>query len=80
MNSREFSKFRNWRETRKFEFRRYYADGEDAYAMKRDLVAVAQEKGIQPADREVGLSIDFRFERCARRLPHTFQTPPTHFH
>lgn len=32
---------------------RYYADGEDAFAMKRDLVQFAQEKNIEPADKEV---------------------------
>ena len=30
--------------------RNYYGDGEDAYAMKRDLVAVAEKGGIEPAD------------------------------
>lgn len=29
---------------------KYYADGEDAYAMKRDLVAFAQLTGTSPAD------------------------------
>jgi len=29
---------------------RYYADGEDAYAMKRDLVSFATQKKIAPAD------------------------------
>jgi len=29
---------------------RYYADGEDAYAMKRDLVGFASQKKIAPAD------------------------------
>ena len=29
---------------------KYYADGEDAYAMKRDLVVVAKKDGIEPAD------------------------------
>ncbi len=29
---------------------KYYADGEDAYAMKRDLAAFAKSKGIEPAD------------------------------
>lgn len=28
---------------------KYYADGEDAYAMKRDLVSFAEERNIQPA-------------------------------
>jgi len=32
---------------------KYYADGEDAYAMKRDLVAFAQQNNIQPADSSV---------------------------
>lgn len=32
---------------------KYYADGEDAYAMKRDLIAFADEHHIQPADRSV---------------------------
>ncbi len=31
---------------------KYYADGEDAYAMKRDLVQWAKEQGIDPADKE----------------------------
>ncbi|GMS97520.1 hypothetical protein PENTCL1PPCAC_19695, partial [Pristionchus entomophagus] len=31
---------------------KYYADGEDAYAMKRDLVAFAKENNIDPADKE----------------------------
>ena len=30
---------------------KYYADGEDAYAMKRDLVAWSQEQGIEPAEK-----------------------------
>nr|CAG4638741.1 EOG090X0DSH [Cyclestheria hislopi] len=30
---------------------KYYADGEDAYAMKRDLVAFAQQNDVTPADR-----------------------------
>ena len=29
---------------------KYYADGEDAYAMKRDLVKWAKQQGIDPAD------------------------------
>lgn len=29
---------------------KYYADGEDAYAMKRMLVQFAEENGIEPAD------------------------------
>nr|CAG4641209.1 EOG090X0DSH [Eulimnadia texana] len=29
---------------------KYYADGEDAYAMKRDLISFAQQNGIAPAD------------------------------
>merc|ERR1712137_543638 len=31
---------------------KYYADGEDAYAMKRDLVTWAQQMNITPADHE----------------------------
>ena len=31
---------------------KYYADGEDAYAMKRNLVEWATEHGIKPADPE----------------------------
>ncbi|CAD6199420.1 unnamed protein product [Caenorhabditis auriculariae] len=31
---------------------KYYADGEDAYAMRRDLVKFAQENNIEPADKE----------------------------
>ena len=31
---------------------KYYADGEDAYAMKRNLVVWAKEQDIQPADSE----------------------------
>ena len=31
---------------------KYYADGEDAYAMKRNLVQWAKEQGIDPADKE----------------------------
>lgn len=31
---------------------KYYADGEDAYAMKRPLVRFAIENSIEPADRE----------------------------
>ena len=30
---------------------KYYADGEDAYAMKRDLVTFAQQHDITPADK-----------------------------
>nr|CAG4636520.1 EOG090X0DSH [Eubosmina coregoni]SVE70066.1 EOG090X0DSH [Eubosmina coregoni] len=30
---------------------KYYADGEDAYAMKRDLVTFAQQTDTQPADK-----------------------------
>jgi hypothetical protein len=30
---------------------KYYADGEDAYAMKRDLVQFAQQNDVTPADR-----------------------------
>ena len=30
---------------------KYYADGEDAYAMKRDLVAFTQQNDVTPADR-----------------------------
>ena len=29
---------------------KYYADGEDAYAMKRNLVVWAQQQDIEPAD------------------------------
>ena len=29
---------------------KYYADGEDAYAMKRDLVVWAKQQEIEPAD------------------------------
>ena len=29
---------------------KYYADGEDAYAMKRDLVKWSKQQGIDPAD------------------------------
>ena len=29
---------------------KYYADGEDAYAMKRDLVLWSKQQGITPAD------------------------------
>ena len=29
---------------------KYYADGEDAYAMKRNLVVWSQQMGIAPAD------------------------------
>lgn len=29
---------------------KYYADGEDAYAMKRDLVSFAQQNDTLPAD------------------------------
>merc|ERR1711941_88430 len=31
---------------------KYYADGEDAYAMKRDLVVWSKQQGIEPADPE----------------------------
>jgi len=31
---------------------KYYADGEDAYAMKRDLVVWSKQEGISPADAE----------------------------
>jgi hypothetical protein len=31
---------------------KYYADGEDAYAMKRNLVVWSQQEGITPADSE----------------------------
>ena len=31
---------------------KYYADGEDAYAMKRNLVKWAELMDIQPADQE----------------------------
>ncbi|CAI5449190.1 unnamed protein product [Caenorhabditis angaria] len=31
---------------------KYYADGEDAYAMRRNLVKWAEEKGYEPADKE----------------------------
>ena len=31
---------------------KYYADGEDAYAMRRNLVVWSGEIGIQPADPE----------------------------
>nr|CAG4648890.1 EOG090X0DSH [Polyphemus pediculus] len=30
---------------------KYYADGEDAYAMKRDLVTFAQQNDVTPADK-----------------------------
>ena len=29
---------------------KYYADGEDAYAMKRDLVVWSKQQDIDPAD------------------------------
>ena len=29
---------------------KYYADGEDAYAMRRDLVEFARQNGISPAN------------------------------
>lgn len=31
---------------------KYYADGEDAYAMKRNLVTWAKEQNIEPADKD----------------------------
>uniref|UniRef100_A0A914C0P0 Uncharacterized protein n=1 Tax=Acrobeloides nanus TaxID=290746 RepID=A0A914C0P0_9BILA len=31
---------------------KYYADGEDAYAMRRHLVQFAKEHNVEPADRE----------------------------
>jgi peptide alpha-N-acetyltransferase len=31
---------------------RYYADGEDAYAMRRSLVQFAKDRGIEPHDKE----------------------------
>jgi len=31
---------------------KYYADGEDAYAMKRDLVVWSEQQDIEPADPE----------------------------
>lgn len=31
---------------------KYYADGEDAYAMKRPLVEWAKEKNIEPFDKD----------------------------
>uniref|UniRef100_A0A1I7WMU3 N-terminal amino-acid N(alpha)-acetyltransferase NatA n=1 Tax=Heterorhabditis bacteriophora TaxID=37862 RepID=A0A1I7WMU3_HETBA len=33
-------------------YTRYYADGEDAYAMKRCLVQFAKDNDIEPADKE----------------------------
>ncbi|VDK75367.1 unnamed protein product [Litomosoides sigmodontis] len=35
---------------------KYYADGEDAYAMKRPLVQFAMENNIEPADRKAFFS------------------------
>lgn len=35
---------------------KYYADGEDAYAMKRPLVQFAIENNIEPADRKAFFS------------------------
>lgn len=32
---------------------KYYADGEDAFAMKRYLIKFAEENGIEPADRSI---------------------------
>ena len=31
---------------------KYYADGEDAYAMRRDLVVWSKQEGIAPADAD----------------------------
>uniref|UniRef100_A0A915DNQ6 N-terminal amino-acid N(alpha)-acetyltransferase NatA n=1 Tax=Ditylenchus dipsaci TaxID=166011 RepID=A0A915DNQ6_9BILA len=45
-----------YKNTLKFEISevepKYYADGEDAYAMKRLLTSFAKENGVEPADRE----------------------------
>lgn len=47
--------FSLYKHTLKFEIfetePKYYADGEDAYAMKRCLVSFARENNIEPADR-----------------------------
>jgi peptide alpha-N-acetyltransferase len=32
---------------------KYYADGEDAFAMKRGLIKFAEENQIEPADRTI---------------------------
>uniref|UniRef100_A0A915CTB9 N-terminal amino-acid N(alpha)-acetyltransferase NatA n=1 Tax=Ditylenchus dipsaci TaxID=166011 RepID=A0A915CTB9_9BILA len=45
-----------YKNTLKFEISKvkpeYYANGEDAYAMKRLLISFAKENGLQPADRK----------------------------
>uniref|UniRef100_A0A7E4UM95 N-terminal amino-acid N(alpha)-acetyltransferase NatA n=1 Tax=Panagrellus redivivus TaxID=6233 RepID=A0A7E4UM95_PANRE len=47
--------FSLYKHTLKFDIydteKKYYADGEDAYAMKRCLVSFAKENDIEPADR-----------------------------
>ncbi|VIO97618.1 N-terminal acetyltransferase complex ARD1 subunit homolog, putative [Brugia malayi] len=46
---------------------KYYADGEDAYAMKRPLVQFAMENNIEPADRKAFFSTKEEREH-ARKL------------
>lgn len=36
---------------------KYYADGEDAYAMKRSLIKFAIDNHIEPADRDAFFSV-----------------------
>merc|ERR1712137_555869 len=55
---------------------KYYADGEDAYAMKRDLISFAQQNRVTPADKTTFYEIksaEGRKQRAAQALERTME-------
>jgi len=55
---------------------KYYADGEDAYAMKRDLISFAQQNQVTPADKTTFYEIksaEERKQRAAQALERTME-------
>nr|CAG4642806.1 EOG090X0DSH [Evadne anonyx] len=55
---------------------KYYADGEDAYAMKRDLLSFAQQNQVTPADKTTFFEIksaEERKQRLAAALERTME-------
>ena len=52
---------------------KYYADGEDAYAMKRDLISFAQQNQVTPADKTTFYETKSAEERKLRAPERTME-------
>ncbi|EYC10268.1 hypothetical protein Y032_0056g2647 [Ancylostoma ceylanicum] len=59
---------------------KYYADGEDAYAMKRCLVQFATENNIEPADRESFFAVKSNEDKKKNRQDQCCERSSTQSH